>query len=194
MCFLAIILGGLAGCQKPDDIVQYTVARPPHRAAPADTAGSELDETIPGQLLGAILPQGKMTWFFKLIGPEEDVKAQTEPFLEFVRSLRFERKKPEWSLPEGWTEAPGAEMRFATLRIATEREPLEVSVIPLPTADGVLDEYILSNVNRWRDQLQLAPISRDELSERVVKYEVADAPVWMVNYTGRIPDPRRGKK
>ncbi|MGE5193959.1 MAG: hypothetical protein ACM3U2_15805 [Deltaproteobacteria bacterium] len=175
------------GCQKADDIERYTVARPPQVATRSlDAAEAAENEAIPGQLLGAIVPEGKMTWFFKLTGPIETVKPLMEPFLKFAQSIRLTNKGPEWALPEGWEQLPGSSMRFATLKIPTEGKPLELSVIPLPTAEGDFDAYLLSNVNRWRDQLQLAPISKDELADKVVKIDLAGTPAWLVNYEGRL--------
>ena len=109
------------------DIVRYTVARPPQSRAAADTAANE-DEWIPGQLLGAIIPQGERTWFFKLIGPLDDVKPQLEPFLAFMKSVRLTEKDPEWSLPEGWKQLPGSDERFATVKIPVGKEPLALTV------------------------------------------------------------------
>ena len=178
----------LAGCGKSDDIVRYTVARPPQSGSRGMADGQNAPDIVefPGQLLGAIVPEGEKTWFFKLTGPLETVKPQMEPFLKFVQSIRLTGKSPDWTLPDGWEQRPGTDMRLATLRIPTAGEPLEMKVIPLPTADGDFDAYLLSNVNRWRDELQLPPISKDELADKVVKIDLAGSPAWLVNYEGRL--------
>jgi hypothetical protein len=141
---------------------------------------------IPGQLLGAIIPHGDQTWFFKLTGPPDDVKAQLEPFLGFIKSVRISETGPKWSLPEGWKQLPGREFRFATVKIPGGEEPLELTIIPLPTAPGKFEDYLLSNVNRWREQLKLGPIAKDELPEKTVKIEVDEMPAWLVNCEGQI--------
>jgi len=58
-----------------------------------------------------------------------------------------------WDLPKGWEEARASGMRFATLKPPVAGK-VDVSVIVLPgTAGGEL-----SNVNRWRGQVGLAPV------------------------------------
>jgi hypothetical protein len=125
-----------------------------------------------------------MTWFFKLTGPADAVEPQMNSFMSFLKSIRFSDKNPNWSLPEGWKEKPGSEMRFATIQIATDGKPLELSVIPLPTAEGSLNDYLLSNVNRWRGQLGLDPHSPEEFADRVEKLELNDGPAWIVRFVG----------
>ncbi len=183
---LILLLAILAGCGRSDDIERYVVARPQESGSARERPAATPDESVPGQLLGVIVPQGTTTWFFKLTGPIADVQPQMEPFLKFAQSIRFSDKGPEWSLPEGWKQSPGSSMRFATIRIPAEGEPLEMSVIPLPTAEGEWDGYLLSNVNRWREQLQLPPISKEELADKVVKIDLAGSPAWLVNYEGRV--------
>jgi hypothetical protein len=42
----------------------------------------------PKRLLGAIVPFGDGTWFFKLIGPDPVVGAQKQAFLDFLRTVK----------------------------------------------------------------------------------------------------------
>ncbi len=190
----------LAGCQKPDEIVRYTVAKPPaHEGKPARVqqsppgdANLAIDRETTDQLVGAIIPRGATTWFFKLTGPSPAVESQKQSFVQFVKSIRFKDKGPEWALPAGWEEEPGTEMRFATLRISTPHGPLEMSVIPLPTSDGSFDAYLLSNVNRWREQLRLPPITNDELPEKTVEFDIEGTPAWLAAFEGRLTQQRMG--
>jgi hypothetical protein len=198
---LALIAVGLilSGCQKPDEITRYTVAKPPPRegkpavssSVPENHAAASDAGDGPSQLLGAVIPHGKMTWFFKLTGPSEAVDAQMKPFALFLGSIKFSDKGPDWALPEGWEEEPGSKMRFATIRIAAPEGPLEMSVIPLPTGEGSFDAYLLSNVNRWRGQFGLAPINPDELDAHVHKIELAET-IWLVKFEGRMAQSDMG--
>ncbi len=63
-----------------------------------------------------------------------------------------------WTLPAGWSEEAGSGMRFATLRPA--HGDVDVSVTRLQGAAGGL----LPNVNRWRGQLGLPPLSDADLA------------------------------
>src|SRR5947207_3964553 len=157
------------GCGQRDQITSYTVRKPelvdPTLAAkPTAPAAAAADN----QTLGLIVPVGDMGWFFKLTGDVRTVEKQHEAFLEFVQSLKFSPPpdaKPSWTLPSGWKEQPGREMRFATIQIASDAgPPLELSVIPLPNTSRDTQKYVLDNVNRWRQQLRLPPIGVDDLA------------------------------
>lgn len=66
----------------------------------------------------------------------------------------------KWSLPSGWTQAPGEGMRFATLKPPMAGR-LEVTVVVLPGPAG----GELANVNRWRGQIDLAPLDEAALAK-----------------------------
>jgi hypothetical protein len=209
LAWTALALIAISGCDKPDEIAVYTVSKPIPVDAPADvttdtdsistftpdktnselpTAAtpSESSSQQADRLLGAIMPRGKMTWFFKLTGPADSVGQELKSFVLFLKSVKFSAKGPDWALPEGWDEKPGSEMRFATIQIATDGKPLELSVIPLPTAEGDLDAYLLSNVNRWRGQLGLDSLSAGQFAEQIGKFELNGEPVWLANFVGRM--------
>jgi len=199
---LAVLGLFIAGCNKPDEIMRYTVPKPPPRevdekVSNAEYAGnphaglksSPASPAVPegpAQLLGAIIPHGKMTWFFKLTGPSEAVSEQLKPFAMFLKSIKFTDKGPDWALPEGWDEEPGSQMRFATIRIKSAEGPLEMSVIPLPTGEGSFDAQLLANVNRWRGQFGLEPIAENQLAEHAHKIDLDDTPMWLVKFEGRM--------
>jgi len=71
-----------------------------------------------------------------------------------------------WKLPKGWTEAAGGSMRYATLKPPVQGK-IDISVTFLPGAAG----GELANVNRWRNQIGLAPIDEAALARarKVVK-------------------------
>ena len=63
-------------------------------------------------MLAAILPGSPQNWFFKMTGSPEQVKAEFEPFVEFLKSVSMKEGKPTWTLPEDWTQEPGSSMRL----------------------------------------------------------------------------------
>lgn len=65
-----------------------------------------------------------------------------------------------WKLPKGWTESrSGGGMRYATLKpSAPGKVDVSVTVFPGPAGGE------LANVNRWRNQIGLAPIDEAELA------------------------------
>jgi len=42
----------------------------------------------PSRLVGAMVPFGGATWFFKLLGPEAVVAPEKAAFLEFLKTIR----------------------------------------------------------------------------------------------------------
>src|SRR5947209_3762772 len=85
---IALTAAVLCGCQH-DEIRTYRVDKP--------------EKT---RLLGAILPHGENTWFFKVSGPATTVTAHEAEFQTFLKSLRFsgpDDKPLAWTLPDAWT-------------------------------------------------------------------------------------------
>jgi hypothetical protein len=54
-------------------------------------------------------------------------------------------------------------MRHATIEIQTPKQPLELTVTPLKKGEGEFADYVLANVDRWRQQLGLPPTTKAEL-------------------------------
>ncbi|QDT63435.1 hypothetical protein [Calycomorphotria hydatis] len=166
-CLLVLSLAGvLVGCGRGEGIETYVVPKP--KVAPAVNVAASTDGNVgkPARLIGTIIPQGEYAWFFKLMGPEKPVSDQMKSFLDMTQSIDFDdQNNPTWKLPEGWSREAGSGMRYATLKIDTAEEPLEVSVIKLPgNTPGDL-KYTLDNVNRWRGQVGLGPITESELHQ-----------------------------
>jgi hypothetical protein len=184
---MAVMLS-LSGCQRSEEITRYTIPKPQeifarnHVDRPAESPAARPGGGMrPGEsaaadqrLIGAIFPRSTRTWFFKLMGPDRVVQEQMEGFLQLVGTVRFgdgEDSEPTWTLPHGWEQTPGSGMRFATVWIdAGAAEPLELSVIPLPTA-GSPNDVLLSNINRWRGQVGLEPTTFDQLFDESDRFE-----------------------
>ena len=88
--------------------------------------------------------------------------AKEAEFNEFLKSVHFdEQGKPAWTLPSGWQQRDGSDIRYATLVLAGDSaagKPLEVSVTVLPKS-GDDEDYALVNINRWRGQIGLEPVT-----------------------------------
>src|SRR5262252_7695326 len=97
----------------------------------------------------------------------------------------------KWTLPAGWEEVSPGEMRVASFRIkGPEGKQADVSIVPLPgTAGGVS-----ANVNRWRGQLGLSPLTEEDLSRTAQPVEIAGMPAKLYEQAGKISasgDPAR---
>ena len=70
-------------------------------------------------------------------------------------------KAIDWDLPPGWVEQAPSSMRIGSFLITgANGQTADVSIIPLSGAAG----GDLANINRWRGQISLPPISEAELS------------------------------
>lgn len=182
--FLVVfILSIVGGCAPKPSIQEYEITLPdPNKVQQAGE--------VKYRILGAIVPRGGANggwWFFKLTGPTELVSAQRPGFDEFVNSLDFhddDQNPISWKVPKGWTQLPRTGLRFATLRIETAGEPVELAV---SSAGGDLK----TNVDRWRDQLGLEPLLHHQLNE-VLDYRIANGrTVLVLEIAGpKIPDTK----
>jgi len=70
----------------------------------------------------------------------------------------------EWKVPKAWTAQPPSSMRVGSFSVKADNgQAVDVSVVPLVGPAGGL----LSNVNRWRGQLELEPIAESDLDKNV---------------------------
>lgn len=169
------------GCRPSEQIEAYDVAKEskPRVAPAAAEAGPATD-----RLLAAVLPDGDRAWFFKVTGPINEISPLASQIGEFFASIRPARGKPhpDWTLPENWRVEEGAGMRAATIQIPATGGSLELSVIALPWR-GVPGE-MLSNVNRWRGQMQLPPTDEARLAKDTREINVGGATLTAVDLTG----------
>jgi len=95
----------------------------------------------------------------------------------------------QYKTPAGWQEAPPSEMRAASFRVAgKDGKQADVSVIPLPGLAG----SDLNNVNRWRGQVGLTPVSEAEVAKLVQPLQIAGQPASLYDQAG--PNPGSGEK
>ena len=85
-----------------------------------------------------------------------------------------------WVVPEGWTQQEGTGLRFATLVAGEGDQRVEIIVSRLGGNFG----GVLANVNRWRMQVGLGPISEEELEEQGKKVKVGGEEAVVVDFTG----------
>ncbi|QDV48703.1 hypothetical protein Enr17x_07160 [Gimesia fumaroli] len=190
---MTILLLLSVGCSKQEEITSYTVPKTDSGLAPAgsDSAMAPAKEV---RMLAAILPGSPQNWFFKMTGSPEQVKAEFDRFVQFLKSVSMKAGKPEWKLPENWTQEPGSSMRFATLKVKDSDPPVELSVIPLPASSN-LNVDLLSNINRWRDQVGLGNITEAQLKDasdtpaldtELFTVKAGDQPLTVVSLKGKM--------
>lgn len=84
-----------------------------------------------------------------------------------------------WTVPAGWTQLPGNQMRFASFQVSDDPKFL-LSVIPLGMEAGEL----VPNVNRWEQQLGLPASPADKINDVVKKVSTNGIDINTVDLTG----------
>jgi len=91
----------------------------------------------------------------------------------------------DWTVPNGWQPVPGSrQMRIATFTAGDQPDTIEIAVSAFPGDVGGL----LANVNRWRGQLQLQPITEPDLSNHLVPFDHAQLRGFIVDMTAPASD------
>ncbi len=179
----ALLLIGVAGCQKSAQVGHYQV---PKEESAASTAPDE-SSAGPDRMVAAIVPHAGAAWFFKLAGPADAVGKYADAFDALVKSVTFPDSadaKPQWTLPASWKQTSGgADLRFATLTIS-EKPPLEVTVTTLPWSPEHDLDLLLSNLNRWRGQMTLKPLDAVDLADQIHSIKLAAADAFLVDFRG----------
>jgi hypothetical protein len=141
LCLVAVV-ACLVGCQGEEDVTQYT--------APKRTEN---------RIIGAIVPRGEKTWFFKMVGPSRATAQHKKEFLTFLDSVRFSDGKPTWTVPANWRQDDkGSDARFATFFIGSGANVIELSV-------SMLGGDTFENIKRWSKQLDMPPLTPADFKE-----------------------------
>jgi uncharacterized protein YbdZ (MbtH family) len=185
---IAVLAATLAasGCRRAEEIQSYNVPKEVReQVVPASIAADATD-----RMLAGVLPDGDRAWFFKVTGPLTAIDSQTQAIETFFASVRPAPGKPhpDWQVPAGWQEQAGSGMRAATLMIPAGEQSLELSVTALPW-QGAPGE-LLSNVNRWRGQMQMAPTDERGLAECTRELKAGDGTMTVVDLSGRFQNTR----
>lgn len=99
----------------------------------------------------------------------------------FLQAPVQQQEALAWKTPEGWQEQQADGMRKASFSVETKEGPrLDVSVVSLGGAAGGL----LSNVNRWRNQVGLKPITQESLQGNLKSLPIGDAQGSLVTIYG----------
>ncbi|MBI1371272.1 MAG: hypothetical protein GC159_00715 [Phycisphaera sp.] len=183
----------LSGCGD-DEIQAYTV---PHvaKVAPSTDAPTAAPQPVapmrpmttqatsgPQRMLGAMAPHGDGVWFFKLSGPPEAIGQVAGAFETFIKSLKFgEGGQVTWTTPAGWSEEPASGMRIATFHVDAGGSHLDLAVTKFPAIAEM--QSVLANVNRWRGQMGLTPVTEAQLGDVTKTIDAGGVTVTMVDYT-----------
>jgi hypothetical protein len=95
----------------------------------------------------------------------------------------------KWQLPAGWEEVPAGPMRAASFRVKSkEGKQADIGIFPPGISGSDLD-----NVNRWRGQVGLPPVSEPELSKLAQTVEAAGQSAQLFEASGAGPNGEKSR-
>lgn len=93
------------------------------------------------------------------------------------------RPKLTYKVPEGWSEVDPGPVRVASFKVSKDGALADISVVPLAGVAG----GDLANVNRWRQQVGLEPITAEALKASAEKVEIAGGSGELYDLVGKNP-------
>lgn len=186
--FVGLLCGVLPACQRDQGIRVYKVAKQDSKSRGVIQAAQS--QSSEQQMLGAIVHSGKSAWFFKLTGEPSKVEPTREEFREIVDSVEFKPTGPSWKLATGWTQQLSQGITYAKLLKEDEGLTATVTEFPFPEMqdESQWREYVVANINRWRNQLALAPQEWSEIEpelEEVTELSRGPAKAYFVSLVGK---------
>jgi hypothetical protein len=173
------------------EITQAELDKSVSRIQVADAEGSYVELMGPEKadarqaVLAVVAVRGEQAWFFKLWGDADLALREKSRFEQFVKSVRFVATggegppsvstgaggglPMEYDAPKGWTPSEARGAGRAAFHVADGDRKVEIVVVELPASV----EKLLPNVNRWRRQVQLGPITQAELEKTLQPIQVA---------------------
>jgi len=140
------------------------------------------------RILGVIQRRDDIAWFFKMTGDSDLVEQQKPAFVAFLKSLKFAAApaqaemppshppvgdmgmgmspaaagpishdgQPNWQVPAGWQEVSGGQFLIAKFMLTGSDGATAAVNVSNSSGDG---GGLAANVNRWRGQLGLPPMT-----------------------------------
>lgn len=172
------------------------------------------------RILAAITRRDGVAWFFKMTGDDALVVQQKPAFIEFLKSVVFpattaqaqlppshppidaggmmapagsapssDQFKPNWEVPSGWKEVAGGQFLVAKFILPGGGDPPTAVNVSKSPGDG---GGLLANVNRWRAQLGLGPVTEADLATQVQSLDLSGTKATLADIAGQ--DARTGQK
>jgi hypothetical protein len=150
-----------------------------------------------GKLTREITVDGSKATLVDMVGTGGQNSGKMPPFARQGQVLERQQQaaapaagqpRLKYEAPPDWKELPASGFRVAAFQIGQGNEGAEVTVIPLGGSAGDL----LANVNRWRGQVKLEPITEQDLRGASRPIDVAGSPGLFFDILGsESENPRR---
>lgn len=166
--FIVLLIAAMAvGCEEEAAIRVYEVAKNDNRSSSTAVSRTSTAVAKDQRMLAAIVPNRDFAWFFKLQGEPEVVDEQQAAFRDMLASVTFnEQGQPAWKLSPGWQQQlTPSDITYSKWTHADSGLTATVTRLPFPSepTSESWQGYVVSNVNRWRNQLALPPQSWDDM-------------------------------
>jgi hypothetical protein len=167
-----------------------------------DLAGlpSGADPAKDGRIIAAMTSSGGSTLFFKIRGNAALTESQKSDFIKWVAAVcngQGGNKPPQtasamppaenstnpqikWQTPPGWSEVPPSSMRYASFSTGANENKVDISIVTFP-GEGGSDA---DNVNRWRQQISLPPMSSAAVATQIAPLKTDDTTFSTVDIAG----------
>jgi hypothetical protein len=158
------------------------------------------DPAKDGRIIAAMTSAGGSTLFFKIRGNAALTKSQKNDFIKWVAAVcdaQGGNKSPQsasampptdnssnpqikWQTPAGWSEVPASAMRYASFSAGANDSKVDISIVTFP-GEGGSDA---DNVNRWRQQIGLPPMTPAAVATQVEPLKGDDTAFSVVDIAG----------
>lgn len=157
------------------------------------------DPAKDGRIIAAMTTNGSSTLFFKIRGNAALTESQKSEFIKWVAAVcnlqggnksaqaasamaprSPDKPQIKWQLPAGWTEVPPSAMRYASFNAGAHEDKVDISIVMFP-GDGGSD---IENVNRWRGQIGLPPMSEAAVTSQLTTLKADDATFAAIDIAG----------
>ena len=166
------------------------------------------DPAKDGRIIAAMTATGGSTLFFKMRGNAELAESQKNDFIKWVAAVcnaQGGTKTPpmamvispadsgsnppvasssslqiKWQTPKGWSEVPPSAMRYASFSAGAGDNKVDISIVTFPGEGGSDAE----NVNRWRQQIGLPPMTPAAVATQVEPLKSDGAAFSIVDIAG----------
>ncbi|HEY6070557.1 MAG TPA: hypothetical protein VIU85_04210, partial [Chthoniobacterales bacterium] len=160
---------------------------------------AEADPKKDGRIIAAMMTNGSSTLFFKMRGNAALTESQKSDFIKWVAAVcnsqggnkpaqaanamapqSTDKPQIKWQLPAGWSEVPPSAMRYASFNAGSNENKIDISIVMFP-GDGGSD---IENVNRWRGQIGLPPMSEAAVASQITTIKGDDATFASIDIAG----------
>jgi hypothetical protein len=168
--------------QLSDNTTAISIADQPATLVEIVSETAIIEEQFKSRTIAAILSENQQSWFFKMVGSDAAVLSQKETFLAFLASVKKQspseitqtHQEIVYQTPTSWKELPATSPRHASFQV---KEVGDISIISFPGDVG----GNLANINRWRGQIGLPPISDEDLDSMSETIMIGDNPALVIH-------------